>query len=151
MNEKGFTLLELVITMVLMAVLSVTVIARWPSEAINLDALSEQVTRDIRLMQSLAMSRGERFQIHFTADGYQLRYLDNSPFYHPGAGNHQLVMPDGVNLTASQSTLVFSSLGTPYTNTNIPGTALSTNATVTLTLGSESRIITIHPETGYVQ
>ncbi len=61
----GYSLIELVLTILLISILAATMMTRFPDKAINLGAQAQQVASDIRYTQSLSMTRGERHRINF--------------------------------------------------------------------------------------
>ncbi|MBI5450595.1 MAG: GspH/FimT family pseudopilin [Gammaproteobacteria bacterium] len=150
-TENGFTLIELVMVMVIIAVISVSIIARWPAATLKLDGQIRQLAADIRYTQSLAMTRQNmRYQIVFAAGNYALKDRVGTVIAQPSSGASQVTLPATMTLSAPYSQIVFDSSGIPYTTTTLPGTALASTATVTLTQGSETRQLTISPETGRV-
>jgi len=151
-KQQGFSLLELVATLIIIALLSSAAISRWSASSFNLPAQAEQLIADIRYIQSLSMTRGQRFRINFSADRYSLSNRDNSStLLHPATNLPESLLDNNIILSTSHNSLVFDGNGTPYSDATLPGTALNSNATVTLTAGSESRTIQISPETGRVR
>src|SRR5205814_6797883 len=74
---RGFTLIELVLTMVLLGVLAVSFWPRAPTQqSMTLAARANQLASDIRYVQTLSMTRGVRFCIVMTASTYSLRTTD---------------------------------------------------------------------------
>jgi len=150
-NQQGFTLIELVATLIIVALLSIMAISRWSASSFNLPAQAEQLVADIRYTQTLSMTRGQRFRINFAADRYWLSNRDGSSnILHPASNQAESLLSNNITLSASHPSLVFDGNGTPYSDATLPGTALNTNATITLTAGSETQTLQISPETGRV-
>ena len=152
-HAKGFTLIELIMVMVVVAVLAVVASMRMPGDGINVSAQAEQLASDIRYTQSLAMSRGQRFQINFTASSYQITNDAGVAQVHPSTGQTAAVglgstVLSGYNPPLTGNILAFSSLGVPYTDAT---TALAALATLTLTSGGEAITVRVAPQTGRVQ
>lgn len=154
-HAKGFTLIELIMVMVVVAVLAAVASMRMPGDGINVSAQAEQLASDIRYTQSLAMSRGQRFRINFTAGSYQI--TDNAgtpqPQQHPSTGLLAAIpltpaVLSGYNPPYTLDYLAFDSLGVPYT---APATAQAALAILTLTSGGEAITVRIAPQTGRVQ
>jgi len=151
-RQHGFSLIELVATLVIIAILSTTAISRWSAGSFNLPAQGEQLAADIRYTQTLSMTRGQRYRINFSVDRYWLSNRDGSiTVIHPASNLAETLLPSNITLSTSNNILIFDGNGTPYSDSALPGTPLATNATITLTTGSESRTIQISPETGRVK
>lgn len=129
---KGFTLIELLVTMTLITIISVYFITRLPSSvAFNLSSITEQLRRDIRYTQALAMSLNTSYSIILSTNSYTI-----SP--NPPNGAYSVTMPTGVTLSAV--TITFNSMGAP-------GAAASITVTAT---GIGSNTLTVSAETGFV-
>ena len=152
-HTKGFTLIELVMVIVLLGTLAVLASMRTPGDGINVVARAEQLASDIRYTQSLAMSRGQRYRINFTASDYQITDITGtSPQQSPGTGlNMTSLTPavlSGYNPPLTNNYVAFDSLGVPYTAPTVAQAAL---ATLTLTSGGQTATVTVAPQTGRVQ
>jgi len=150
---QGFTLVELILVMVLVAILAAEVMPRLPDNTLNLSAQAEQLASDIRLAQSMAMTRGQRFGIKINANPtntYQIVDQNgNGTVVHPVTGN-----TTAINLASTVATtnalVEFDGKGKPYTDVLTPPTALAGTATITLTKNGQARTVTVEVETGKV-
>ncbi len=150
-RAQGFTLIELVLVLLIAAIISTYAIIRFPSGSINISAQADQIVADIRHTQSLAINRGQRYRINFASDRYWISSADGATLYtHPASSSTTIFLDTGISLSSSHGFLVFDGQGTPYINTLTPGTALGSDAVVTLTAASETRTVRITPETGRV-
>ena len=150
-HEAGFTLVELVGVLVLVGLLSVTAISRWDNSTISLSAQAEQIAGDIRYTQMISMTQGQRFRINFSSNRYWISNIDDSiQITHPATNSSDVFLNTGITLNSSNSYLVFNGNGVPYSTASLPGTTLNSNATITLTAGSETRSVEVRPETGRV-
>lgn len=150
-SVAGFTLIELVLTLLLVSVLAVAAVASWPGPAINLHAEAGRLADDIRYAQSLAMTRTPRYRINFASDRYWLSTRDGATVVaHPVAGSAAVPLSSGVNLSTPLSFLVFDDAGIPYVDAALPGTPLATDAVLTLAANGSTRTVRISPETGRV-
>ncbi len=148
---NGFTLIELVLVILIAAILSTYAIISFPSGSINISAQADQVMADIRHVQSLSINRGQRYRINFNNDRYWISSADGTTLYtHPADGSTTIFLDTGITLSSTHGFLVFDGQGTPYTNTLTPGTALATNAVITLSTSGEIRTVRISSETGRV-
>ncbi|MBU0504890.1 MAG: type II secretion system protein [bacterium] len=69
-SHKGFTLLELILTISLMGILGVSVIPLITStQAFGLDNATRKLESDIRFAQSMAMTKGEAYGFRNISDG----------------------------------------------------------------------------------
>jgi len=154
---RGFTLIELVATLVLISILAVAVWPRAPSsDSLTLRGRAEQLASDIRYAQTLSMTRGSRFCVVITASDYELRTTD-------AADSCTAVRepnPAGLGATGAISvctsclatsfggTLQFDGKGVPYTG---PGAPLGgAGGTVTVSGDGGPKTITVSANTGRV-
>ena len=72
--QRGFTLVELVVVLVLLGIVAATVGVRMSGASSNLGAQADQLASDIRgaTFQSLSMTRAQRHCIAFAAASYQV-------------------------------------------------------------------------------
>ena len=161
MNSKpektaGFTLIELIMVITLTGILAVTLFPRLRSQSFNLAGISAKMATDIRYIQGLAMSSGQRFRINFTANSYQFTDINGIALTFPPSGSAApiSVAPatlSGYNPPLTNNYVVFNSAGIPFTDNANPGTALAANAVITLTSGSDTSTVTIAAGTGSVR
>jgi prepilin-type N-terminal cleavage/methylation domain-containing protein len=150
---KGFTLIELIFVILLIAIISITVAPRWSANSLNLEQEARRVLNDIRYTQGLSVTSGQRYRwIKISSTSYQILNESGAPVQLP-SGSTQLTLSNNVTLgtltNLPNNLIAFDSQGIPYTNTLIPGTALSSQASITLTASGENRIVAITPTTGY--
>ena len=163
--NRGFTLVELVVVLLLIAILAFVALPRLSQNTIELSSQAEQVATDIRYAQTLSMTRGAalgsqgRYCIFFTTTGYQFRHNFNSyaapcttPVNHPATGSSAAIVLSGstavstTNITnATGNYIEFDTKGQP-TSFGAP----ANNATVTLNATGGPRVVVISPVTGKV-
>lgn len=129
---KGFTLIELITVMMLVAIIAVTISMNLPSfSTYSLSSMTEQLRRDIRYTQTLAMSLNASYSLILSTNSYTI-----SPT--PPDGAYTVSMPSGISL--SPATITFDAMGDP-------GAAASVTITAA---GVSSNTLTISAETGFV-
>ncbi len=136
--------------LLLVSVLVIAASAGWPDREVNLDAQAQQLAGDIRYVQSLSMSRGQRFRINFFVNSYNMSDRGGATIAHPVVGVADVMFDSGIALGTTNNFLVFDGKGVPHSDAALPGTPLGANAVVTLTLGADSRTLIISRETGRV-
>ena len=158
-SDGGFTLVELIVMLLVIAVIAVIAAPKMSSEQVSVATEAEQLAGDIRYVQTLAMTQGQRYVISFpSATSY--RFLDSAgnPVVHPANGsNAAITLGAGSTLglaatTPAGNALGFDGLGAPYSVTT-PATfngALTAQATITLSKGGANQSVTVTPETGKV-
>lgn len=152
-NQRGFTLLELVMILMIIGILAVAVTPNKLDSPIRLRYEARRVLNDIRYVQLLSMTTGLRYRwVQTSTTSYQLVNQTGTAINLPSGGT-TLTLASGVSfgtLTNLPSSLVaFDSFGVPYTTSSIPGTALTSAATIPLVSSSQTTTITITPPTGY--
>src|SRR5438445_9627196 len=118
--ERGFTLRELIIVMVIVGIISAIALTRTGNEPVILATQVDQLAGDIRYVQALAMTQGQRYIISFpSATSY--RFLDSAgnPVVHPANGSNAAITL-GAGVTVALATapagnaLGFDGRGAPY-------------------------------------
>ena len=156
-NQRGFTLIEIVVVLVLISIIAATVFTRSiTTDQIHIGAQTEQIKIHIRYTQSMAMKRSAIWGISCAANEYWIFSGAD-----PDNGSNQEILPgenivkislDDLNLTMDEFTVFFDRFGKPYDDysdesSNSP---LSSDLTITVS-GSQSRKLTITPETGLIR
>ncbi len=152
-SNRGFSLIELVVVIVLAAILSVAVFSRAPSKgALTINGQAEQLAADLRYAQTLVQTQGQRICVDFTSAGYRLTTAASScaTDVETGAGYTGQIALEGITLTNNlpSNRLVFGDKGIPYTDTS--GTALAATAQVTLSGEGGTIVVYVSPVTGRV-
>ncbi len=166
-DEKGFTLMETIIVMVIAVILAAVVAVRWsPFDTIKLNNATRKVAADIRYAQKLAISSQQRCGlIRNSSTSYTVfeQGDTSNPAPSPGdpcsdSGGNFIVDTSqsrcsnysDVTFTFSTSVadiIYFNSLGAPV---DAAGTAIAGNQTVTVTYKGSNKDITIEQVTGRV-
>ena len=157
--DRGFTLVELVVVLLLIAILGFVALPRLSQNTLELSSQTEQVAADIRYAQTLSMTRGAalgsqgRYCIFFTATGYQYRNNGNSyatpctvPVNHPATGSSAAIVLAGTAVSTANLTgnyLEFDTKGQPSSLA-----APASDATITLTATGGPRSVLVSPVTG---
>jgi prepilin-type N-terminal cleavage/methylation domain-containing protein len=168
-NQHGFTLVEITVVLVLMAIISAYVIGRSiGTEKIDLAAQTDKIRSQIRYAQATAMKQSDRIwgiKYNTATDQYWMFFatipvaagepdLDAQQVILPGENNKKISLANaGIDDMSPGFTLFFDRIGKPYTayvdeNNNAP---LANVLTVTLTAGAKSRTLKVNPETGLIQ
>jgi prepilin-type N-terminal cleavage/methylation domain-containing protein len=156
----GFTLVELVITILIISVLAVSVLVQWPALTVSIGAQAEQIASDLRFAQTFSMSAGQRICFLISGNTYSLVASAN-------AG--PLTMSRGITSTALATNITFGSItpssmfvfdgqGVPYSSSSTTcnnanaqaATALTAAGSIVINGGGQTRTISISPETGRV-
>lgn len=150
MKNAGFSLLELVITLLILAILSVSLLWEDTDGPLGVMPALNLLAGDIRYIQHYAMMRGQNTRINFASDHYWYSNQNNSAVIaHPTWQLSPIPLDSGATLSSSVPFIIFDNLGIPYINI-APWTALTLNATLTITQSGANRNLIIRPETGQV-
>lgn len=146
MLRRGFTLIELVLVIAIMAILTTYITLNWPGQGVNLRAQADQLAGDIRYAQALAYNRGVRYRINFiNSTTYSISDTSGTVVVYTGNGTTTLSQ---ATMTYTTSPLVFTTQGVPYSGAT--PTILSSNFVITLTSDGGTMTVTVYPETGRV-
>lgn len=148
-RQAGYSMIELVLTIVILGILSIFVTMCQPSgimDDFQAEGFSEVFIEDLRLTQILAMSLNERYRLNITATSYQIQN-QSGPVIHPGTGQTTVHYPRGVTIMPI-TTIEFDALGRPY---NSNGTLLSHVMQFSVASGTGSQSVSVYPQTGFVE
>ena len=171
-DQHGFTLVEITVVLVLMAIISAYVIGRSiNTEQIDLAGQTDKIRIQIRYAQATAMKRSETDKIWgikfdpgndqywlFSVDIPVVPNAEDLPVNQvtfPGEQNKKVSAADfGVDINPlALPLLFFDRLGKPYVQytDDTANDDLDNPLTITLSASSQNRTITVIPETGLVQ
>lgn len=156
-RSAGFTLVELIMTMVIIGIISAVAIPRFfDADVFKARGFADQVQATLRYAQKVAIAKHRNVCVEVTAGTITLTIANDS-----GAAivcGTTLALPDGENFITSPSTAItisalpdpvtvrfgFDALGKPFDAVGNPSVAKKT-FTITAT-----NSIYVEPETGYV-
>lgn len=157
-NQRGFTLQELVMVIVLIGIVSASVVMMninsSGQHSVNVQA--DQLRRNLSHLQLLAISRGQRMRLTTTATNYTVAACTTSacttttPVSNDPAteSNFSVNLTDGVTFTAaSQGMLDFDSLGRPQAG----GALITVSRQFVLTGSGNNATVTVQPLTGFAK
>jgi len=160
-NQFGFTLIEITVVLVLMAIIAAYAIGRSITTGqIDLAAQISRIQDQIRYAQAMAMKQSDTiWGITSNTNQYWMfertstTPITDTPVILPGEQNAQITLSDlGID-SLTPFTLFFDRIGKPYTayvdaTTNTP---LANPLTITASAGTQSRTFRVMPETGLVR
>jgi prepilin-type N-terminal cleavage/methylation domain-containing protein len=146
----GFTLTELVMVMVVIAIIAAIALPRMGNDPVLVSTQAEQLAGDIRYVQSLSMSQGQRYLLRvLSSTTYELEVKGGAQIPHPTGIASPIAFGSAITANPNNFIIGFDGLGIPYTDVNV-SSALGSTATITLTRDSATRTVTVSPETGRV-
>jgi MSHA pilin protein MshC len=148
-SERGFTLVELVLVVVLLGILSFVAGARLNDRA-QLDArgFAEQVASTIRFAQKAAVAQRRAVYVNVDAAARRVRVcLDaaaacTSPLAAPAGGALDVTGAASVTLASGATQFSFDALGRP---------SMGANLTLTTSANGASFSVVVETESGYVR
>lgn len=152
-TDRGFSLVELVVILVLVGIVSALVIPRFESAPITVGAQADQLATDIRYAQALAMTRGARYCLYLgtltNGTSYAIRTGANcaTTVTHPATGSSTVDFSD-LSYTATNLSTVyieFDTMGRPTTISPV-----TSSAQIVLNGNGESRTVAVSGVTGRV-
>jgi len=152
----GFTLIELTVVITILSIITLAFMISFSKTVINLNAQAELLASDIRYTQNLAITHGQRYRFVLnspSANSYRI-LNENGTVENLAYGASSASLGSGISFGAitnlPNSLINFDTLGIPYTDTASPGNKLNTTATISITSGGTTKILSITPQTGRV-
>ena len=145
-RQSGYTLIEIVMVMVMIGVLTVTAVVKWPT-GMGEDAAVLEFKRAARYAQHMALTRQygssvSAWGITVSGNRYTVQRADGSTT----ADNYlNRSLPVDTSIGPNGTSVRFNGLGEPIDNTGNP-----LAAKVTFDIGGSGHI-TVCPQTGYVK
>jgi MSHA pilin protein MshC len=133
-TQKGFTLVELVMTMLLLGILSATALPKFFSVSLyQQQVFFDDTLTAVRYAQKLAVATGCNVQVSITANTYTIKCPTNRTVctslsasdFNQSVNNPATGTPpysnsqSGISLTASTTPFYFTALGTASTNVTL--------------------------------
>ncbi len=157
MNDRGLTLLEIIVVMILISIVTAVILTRTMDiPAVSTAASTSSVKAHLRYAQAMAMKQNSYlWGIKCDGSEYWLFRTPKQDGYvtDPGDQNTALYLPgeDAAKLPASglgAFTLYFDGYGRPRQYVSADGDTAPITSALTITLGGET--IQISPETGFI-
>ncbi len=156
-DRAGFTLVEMVVVLAIVTTIAVVMVPKLSNENFMVGTQADRLANDIRYVQSLAMTQGQRYVLDLGSGppytGYTLKTSSGVAVRHPASGLTTTLPFDGAVSATSTTNLSagligFDGRGVPYTNS--PFSILTLAASITLDSGGRQRVVTIAPQTGRI-
>jgi prepilin-type N-terminal cleavage/methylation domain-containing protein len=158
-GNVGFSLLELVAALFIVAIVSAIVVSRFTFTDTDRTAQTDIIKTHLRYTQSQAMGTGSVWYLRFfnsSPDSYAVYQYGNpsvqdpEPRQLPGMDSPTATFPEGTTVNAGASNVIsFDSRGVPCTDSS-GQTPQSENRTITLSQGGDAATITIIKNTGFI-
>ena len=147
-RADGFTLIELVAVMVILATLGAVALPRLAHNDATVPAQADQLGRAIRHAQAMAMSQGRSLTVAIqSATSYTITDgITATPVRDPAGEEQTYTLINAVTLAGSTD-VKFDSLGRPLNGAALASTAQSWTLTGT---GGTTASVSLQPVTGFV-
>jgi len=150
-NNRGFTLIEIVVVMVLISIIAAATFSRSiTTDQINFVGQVDKIRQHIRYAQSLAMKGDAIWGIRCFGNQYWL-FKDNNAnsIVLPGEQTDKILLTDlGVGMNAFM--VYFDGIGVPYKFYPALKVTNGNPLNITISIASESRTLNVTPETGLI-
>jgi len=158
-KSNGFTMIELLIVVVIIAIAAMTAIPMMSSAgSVQIRSAANMVAADLEYAKSMAIARGQKFSVVFdkNTDSYSVRDQAGNVIAHPVKKGFNYVIGfrdkglDKVDITDvdfdGTSKVKFDYLGSPYNGNNNP----LNKGIIKLRAGGTTMTITVEPVTGFI-
>ncbi len=158
-KRSGFTVIELLIVVVILAIAAMTAIPMMTSAgSVQIRSAANMVAADLEYAKSVAIARGQKFSVVFdkNAGSYSIKDQAGNVIAHPVKKGSNYVIGfrdkglDKVDIADvdfdGTSTVKFDYLGSPYNGNNNP----LNRGVVELQAGGKTITITVEPVTGFI-
>jgi general secretion pathway protein H len=163
MARFGFTLIELMIVMVILAIAAAMVVPMASSAGtMQVRSAGNMVAADLEYAKSMAISRGQKYSVVFntTNETYRVTDQNGNTIAHPVnqgflytidfRNDSRLNQVDIVTANFDGSaTVSFDYLGSPYSGSGGSATPLNSGV-ITLQAGGVTKTVTVQSVTGYI-
>jgi MSHA pilin protein MshC len=151
-NSAGFTLVELVVTLIVVAILAVIAISQFNTHTFDTVGFYQEVLSTVRYAQKEAVAKRRVVCVTLGANSVAIRFANaagslvcNADLVSPrGVSPFLVTAANGVALSPAVS-FFFDPLGRPFDAAGVP----SPQRTISVT-GDGTRSFIVEPETGYV-
>lgn len=144
-QQRGFTLLELVIVLVILGALAAFAVPRFSPSDNTVAAQADRLARDLRHAQALAMNQGRRLAFELPSAAAYRVTAGGSTITDPATQQPFLVALENT-VSVSGTGVSFDSLGRPV----VAGSLLGVPRVYTLSGTSRTATVTLSPVTGFV-
>ncbi|MBU1570192.1 MAG: prepilin-type N-terminal cleavage/methylation domain-containing protein [Proteobacteria bacterium] len=153
-NDKGFTLIEVIAVLVIVAIVSAVVISRgMDTDAVNLQVEIDTLKGHLRYAQYLALNDISPVKWGIDVGGssyelvkYSITTKQSHTFILPGDSSATHNFANGITGPSTLINVLFDEWGSPYN----ASAKVAAAWTITLTQGSQSKSMEIKPETGFI-
>jgi len=150
-DNRGFTLIEIVVVMVLISIIAAATFTRSiTTDQIDFVGQVGKIHHHIRYAQSLAMKRDGIWGIKCFANQYWLFKDSNAnSIALPGNETDKISLTD-LGLGMNPFTVYFDELGVPWKSYPFQKVTIGNPLNITISTASESRTLNVTPETGLI-
>jgi MSHA pilin protein MshC len=149
-NQRGFTMIEMVVVLIVMAIMGTFIMSRATTTGNDLIAQTEILKSHLRYAQIKAMNDTLPWGLRVPNANSYILHKNNATANDilPGETAQTHTLPATVTVTSGVGTIFnFNEWGTPV---DAGGTAIVSPQTITLSQGTTTSSITITKNTGYI-
>jgi MSHA pilin protein MshC len=109
-NNRGFTIVELVVVIIILGIISAVAAPRFfDLQDYKEIAFKDELVSALRFAQKRAVASGKKVEVSIDANGFSLRYADGTAVQHP-TGDH-FTNTESPPVAMADQTILFDALG----------------------------------------
>lgn len=145
MQQRGFSLTELVVVLAVLGILAAYALPRWAPADTTVAAQADRLARDLRHAQAIAMNQGRTLRFDIQGPAAYSVTSGGTPVTDPATMQPFQITLDN-SVTVSGTDTDFDSLGRPADS----GSLLASARVFTVSGSTRTATVTLSPVTGFV-
>ncbi len=153
-TRGGFTIIELLVVVVIMAIAALTVVPMMTSAtSMQIRSAANMIMADLEYAKSMAISRGQNFSVVFvtSAESYSIKDQDNTVIDHPVKKGFPYEINFSTDGRLNKVDIDYTTFSDDTVSFDILGSPVNDGGTISLQAGGTTVTVRVEPITGYIR